>query len=135
MRLEAGGEFDRFAVRRVAIGFRPSLFARGKRGRIGQTLCRNQALESGKPMIVVTRAVVGLTAIGGRLEFSGQCCGPFFPREVALFGKPHRKRKGLCLPGLGKNRAAFVARESRQFRYALCSGLGFRLAQGDRPRG
>ncbi len=29
MRREAGGEFDGFAVRRVAIGFRPGLFARG----------------------------------------------------------------------------------------------------------
>ena len=133
MRRKPGGEFDRLAVGRVAIGFRPGFFACSERGRIGQTFCRHEALERGKPMIVVPRAVVGLTPIGSGFEFRGQRRGPFFPGEVALLGKPDCERKGLCLPGFGKDGSAFVARQARQFRNSLCSGLEFRLAQGDRP--
>ena len=94
MRREAGGEFDRLAVRRVAIGFRPGFFACSERGRIRQSFCGCEALEGGKPMIVVPRAVVGLTAIASSFELRGQRGGPFLPGEVALLGKPDCERKG-----------------------------------------
>src|SRR5579863_6117281 len=80
---EADGKLDWLTVRCVPIGFRPGFFACGERGRIGQTFCRNQAFESGKPMIVVSRTVVGLTAIGSGFELRGQRGGPFLPGEVA----------------------------------------------------
>src|SRR4029077_12426247 len=86
---EPGGQIDGFAVGCAAIGFRPSFLARDERGRIGQSFCRHQALESREPMIVVARAVVGLTAIGCGFELAGQRGGPFFPGEMTLFGKPH----------------------------------------------
>ena len=85
-------------------------------------------------MIIVARAVVGLTAIRCRFEFGGQRGSPFFPGEVTLFGKPDRQREGLGLPGFGKHGAALVAGQARQFGDSLCGGCGIRLAQGDRPK-
>src|SRR5690348_17608853 len=93
-RSEPGGELDRLAVWRMAIGLCPGFLTRGERGRIGQPFFRDEALERGQPMIVVTRTVVGLTAIGGRFEFRGQRRGPFLPGEMTLFGKPDCEREG-----------------------------------------
>ena len=55
-------------------------------------------------MFVVTRAVVGLAAIGGGLEFIGECCRPFLPGEMPLLGELDGERECLGLPGLGENR-------------------------------
>ena len=98
-------------MRRVAIGFGPGFLARGERGGIGQSFFRRQALESGEPMMIVARAVVGLAAIGGGFEFRGQRGGPFLPGEIALLGKPDGERESLRLPGLGEDGAARVARQ------------------------
>src|ERR1700687_1777920 len=63
------GEFHRFAVRRAAVGFGPRFFASEKRRGIGQALRVEQALQSRQPVVVVVRAIVGLNAASGGLEF------------------------------------------------------------------
>ena len=63
-------------------------------------------------MAIVTRAVVGLTAIFGSLEFVCQRGCPFFPCEVALLAELDGEREGLRLPWLGKYRPALVARQA-----------------------
>jgi hypothetical protein len=109
----SGDQLHWLAVRSATIGICPGLFAREQRGRIGQALGRDKALESRQPMLVVMRAVVGLAAIGSGLEFAGERCGPLLPREMPLLGELDGQRKRLRLPRLGKHRPAFVARQRR----------------------
>ena len=70
-------------------------------------------------MVIVMRAVVGLTAIAAALSSSASAAGPFLPSEMPLLGEFHGERKRLSLPRLGKHRPAVVARESRQRLQAL----------------
>src|SRR5258708_3104445 len=73
---------------------------------------RDQSLQRRQPIFVVARTVVGLSAIGGRLEFFGKRGGPFLPGEIALLGEFHCEGKCLCLPWFGKYRALLVPRHS-----------------------
>src|SRR4029077_10075647 len=82
----------------------PRFFAGGERCRVAQALGGNQSLQSRKPMFVVMRAVVGLTAIGGGLELLRKRRGPFLPSEMPMLGEFHGKRKRLRLPRFGKHR-------------------------------
>jgi hypothetical protein len=85
----SGTEFDGFAVGGVAVGVGPGFFASKERRSIGETFGGEEALESGEPMVVVMRAIVGFAAVGGGFEFRGECGGPFRPGEMALLGKFH----------------------------------------------
>src|ERR1700736_3910138 len=107
----ASRKLDRFSMRSMPVRLGPSLFARKQRRRIGQSLGQDQALQSCQPMMIVTCPVVGLAAVRCGLQFIGQRGRPLFPSEMSLFGKPHCHRKRLGLPGFGKYRAAFVARQ------------------------
>src|SRR5258706_11682824 len=71
-----GAEFDGLAVGGVAVGIRPGFFASQERGRIGQTLCCKQMLDSGEPGVVIMGAIVGGAAIGGRFLLRGEGGGP-----------------------------------------------------------
>jgi hypothetical protein len=84
-----GRKFDGLAVRGVAVGVGPGFFAGEEGGGIGKPFSAEQALESGKPVVVIMRAIVGLAAVGGGFEFGGEGGGPFFPSEVALLGEFH----------------------------------------------
>jgi|SRR5262245_325734 len=97
-----------FAMRRVPVGVGPGFFTLEKRGRIGQTLCRDKSFESGQPMLVITRAIIGITAICGGFKLIGKSCRPFFPTKVTSLGKLDSERERLCLPRLGEHRSALV---------------------------
>src|SRR5689334_11999861 len=101
-------------MRRVAVGIGPSLFALKKSGCIGQTFCRDEAFESGEPVLIVMRAIVGFTAIGGGLEFAGERCRPFFPSKVTCFGKLNSKGECLRLPRFREDWSIFVAGKTGQ---------------------
>jgi hypothetical protein len=73
-------------------------------------------------MVIVARAVVGLTATGSGSKLIGELCRPFLPSEVPLLGELYRECERLGLPGLGKHRLALA---SRQPRHCL-EALGFR---------
>src|SRR5262249_11216396 len=51
----------------------------------------------------------------------------------ALGGKPNGERKGLGLPGLGKDRTALVARERGQRSESVAIGLQVRHDRGSCP--
>jgi hypothetical protein len=61
-------------------------------------------------MVIIMRAVIGLTAVGRSPEFIGERTGPFLPSKIALLGEFNRERKCLSLPRLGEDRTEFVAR-------------------------
>ena len=98
----AGGELHRLPVRRMTVGIGPVFFAGEQGGRIGQAFGCDESLKGGQPVVVVVGTVVGLAAIGCRLEFGGERGGPFFPGEMALLGELDRKGERLSLPRLGK---------------------------------
>src|SRR5258708_7617150 len=52
---------------------------------------------------------------------------------MSLLGELDRERKRLRLPGLGKYRPAFIARQVRQSGESLRIGNGIMLAQGSHP--
>ncbi len=110
-----GTEFDGLSVRGVTIRISPGFFASEERRRIGQTFCGEKALKSRKPVVVVVRAIIGVAAVCGSLEFAGERGGPFFPGEMALLGEFHGESEGLGLPGLGKDRTTGIAGKLRQF--------------------
>jgi len=64
-------------------------------------------------MVIITRAVVGLTAVGGGSYFFGQRGRPFFPGEMPLFGELDRERERLGLPGFRKHRTVSILRQVR----------------------
>src|SRR5262249_26523079 len=105
-------EFDRFPMWSVPVGIRPRLLAGEKSLPVTQALFRNEPFESRQPVFVVTRAVIGLTSIGGRLQFVSKRGGPFFPGEVALLGKFHSHRECLGLPRFSKHRAVCITRQA-----------------------
>jgi len=70
-------------------------------------------------MLVIMRAVIGLTAIDGGLELVRKRGRPLFPGEMTLLGKFHCERKCLSFPRLAKYRPAVVARQARQRRKPL----------------
>jgi hypothetical protein len=90
-------------VGRVAIGVGPLVFSREEFGRARQLFGGDQAFERRQPVLVIVRAVVGFSAIRRRLQFTGKCGCPFFPGEMALFGKSHGEGEGLGLPWLGED--------------------------------
>src|ERR1700687_2346887 len=108
----AKNELAGLAVWRPPIGFGPGFFARehGRGGR--QTFLRYETLQSCEPMVIVVRAIIGLTAIGGGFEFIREGCRPLFPSEMPFGRQPDREREGLCLPRLGKDRSALIARQT-----------------------
>src|SRR5690242_2373413 len=63
------GQLDRLAVGSVTIGVSPGFFALQQRGGIGQTLAVYQVLQSRQPVVVIVRAIVGLTSLGRSSEF------------------------------------------------------------------
>jgi len=97
------------AVRRAAVGFNPFILAclQGVRG--DDALRGDEALESGEPMVIVARAVIGLAALARCGKFGPQRRRPFAPAEEAGFGQPDGERESMSLPRLGEDRAAFVA--------------------------
>src|SRR5713101_2135511 len=97
-------------MRGAPMSFGPGLLAREKRRRISQARGHDQALESRQPMVIVSRAVVRLTATGGGLEFIGERGRPFLPGEIPLLRELDRERESLGLPRLGKHRPLRVAR-------------------------
>src|SRR5258708_26807226 len=115
------------------VGLGPGLLSREQRSRIGQALVRDQALESHKPMIIVTRTVVRFPATRGDLELVGEGSRPFLPCEIPLLGELHRERKRLGLPRLGKHRPALVSRQPRQRMDARSFQYRIRPIQGSRP--
>src|SRR5258708_5913302 len=111
----------------ASVGLGPGLLSREQRSRIGQALVRDQVLESHKPMIIVTRTVVGFPASRGGFELVGEGSRPFLPCEIPLLGEFHRERERLGLPRLGKHRFALVSRQPPQRLATL------RLPYGNRP--
>jgi len=97
------------AVRRAPVGFNPFVLAclQGVRG--DDALRGDEAFESGEPMMIVARAVVGLTALARCGKFIPQRRRPFAPREEAGFGQLDGERESMGLPRLGEDRAAVVA--------------------------
>jgi len=65
-------------------------------------------------MVIVARAVVGLTAAASGLDFISECGRPFFPGEKALLGEFDRQRECLGLPRFSKNRPVLLAGGWRQ---------------------
>ena len=63
-------------------------------------------------MVIVARAVIGLTAIGGSFDFTGKSGCPLLPREIPLLGELDGEREGLGLPWFGKYGPAFVGRQA-----------------------
>src|SRR4051794_5859350 len=90
-------------MRRMPIRFLPFPLAREQSRRAGETLVVEQALESGEPMIVIPRAVVGLALPGRCGELGAERLAPFHPAEHPGLGELYGKREGVRLPGLGKN--------------------------------
>src|SRR6266571_6066512 len=84
-------------------------------------------------MLIVMRAVVGLAAIGGGLEFVRERSRPLLPGEIPLLGELHSEGECLRLPGLGKYRSAFIARQGRQSGKPFRIGCRIMLAQGSHP--
>src|SRR5260370_14392366 len=84
-------------------------------------------------MLVVTRTVVGLAAVCGRLELIGERSRPFLPREMPLLGELDGECERLGLPGLGKHGPALVARQTRQRREVFGLRNGIKPAQGSHP--
>ena len=98
----------------MAIGIGPGFLASFKRTPVGQTFRGNKTFECSHPMLVITRAVVGLAAVYGRPEFICKRGRPLLPGKMALLRKFDGKRKGLRLPGLGEDRPTVIARQARQ---------------------
>ena len=73
-------------------------------------------------MVVVARAIIGLTAVCGGLQLIGERGRPLFPSEMPLRRKADGKREGLCLPRLGKDRPTLIARQLREPRQILRLG-------------
>src|ERR1700682_3535658 len=84
-------------------------------------------------MLVIMIAIVRLASIFRGLQFGGQRPRPFLPGEVALLRELDREGEGLRLPGLGKNRTAFIAGKMRQIGKTLVAGITIACAQGSRP--
>jgi hypothetical protein len=115
LRISGGGaQLDGLAVGRAPIGFSPRFFARQHCRRVREVFRRCQTLQSCEPMVVVARAIIGLTAIRGGLQFIRERGGPLFPGEMPLLGKADGEREGLRLPRFGKDGSALIAREMRQ---------------------
>src|SRR5258708_21945814 len=115
------------------VGLGPGLLSREQRSRIGHALVRARAPERRKPMIILTRTVVGFPASRGGFELVGEGSRPFLPCEIPLLGELHRERKRLGLPRLGKHRFALVSRQPRQRLEMLGFQYGIRRTQGSRP--
>src|SRR5260370_20723598 len=84
-------------------------------------------------MLIVMRAVVGLAAISGGLEFVRERSRPLLPGEIPLLGELHSEGECLRLPGLGKYRPAFIARQGRQSGKPFRIGCRIMLSQGRHP--
>src|SRR5271165_7340040 len=84
-------------------------------------------------MVIITRAIVGLTASGGGLEFVCECGCPLFPGEMPLLRELDGERECLGLPGLGKHRPLCISRQVRRRWEAQELWNRIRLAQGNRP--
>src|SRR5260370_23285014 len=120
-------------MRCMSIRFGPGFLAFEHRRRIGQVLLCDETLESCQPMVVIARAIVRLAAIRRGLEFIRERGCPFTPCEVSLCGQPDRECECLCLPGLRKYRAAFVAGQTPQYRQTLRLRNWIRLDQDNHP--
>src|SRR5579863_591850 len=96
----------------VSIG--PCFLASSERPRIAQAFGSNEPLQSREPMLVISRTVIRLTAIGGGLQFIRKRGCPLFPGKMPLLGKFHGERECLRFPRLAKYRPAFVAGQARQ---------------------
>ena len=107
-------QLDGLAVRRVSVGSGPGLLSCLERAWISQPLRSDQALQSGQPVFVVARTVVGFATSGSGLEFIRQRGGPLFPGVMPLLRKRDRQREGLRLPWLSEDRSSFVTRQTRQ---------------------
>ena len=109
------------------VGLGPRFLARSQVRRIGQTLGCNRALESGQPMVIVTRAVVGLTAARGGAEFIGQRDRPFLPSELPLLRELDASANASACQG-SANTGSSASRERRWSTATLSSsgiGLGW----------
>src|SRR5258708_22128526 len=100
----------------MAIGIGPGFLASFKRTPVLQPFRGNKTCECRHPMLVITRAVIGLAAVCGRPEFICKCGRPLFPSKMPLLRKFDGERKGLRLPGLSEDRTAVIARQARQAR-------------------
>jgi hypothetical protein len=107
-------QIDGLSVRCMSIGVGPGFFASKHLVWIGKSFRSHEMFERGQPVFVVGGTVVRVATICRGLEFIGQRRRPLFPGEVALSRKAHGQRKGLGLPGFGKDGTAFVARERGQ---------------------
>src|SRR5215831_4365118 len=94
----------------MAIGICPGLLAAGKCDGSRQTFRGGEGFESGEPMFIVVRTIVGLTTICRCFELACEGGRPFLPCEVSLFGEFHGQRECLGLPRLGKQRSISVGR-------------------------
>src|SRR6266851_5036776 len=84
-------------------------------------------------MLIVIRAVVGLTAIGGGLDLIRERGRPLLPGKMPLLSEFDSESERLRLPGLGKYRAASIAWQARQRGEAFRIGNRIMLAQGSHP--
>jgi len=117
----------------MAIGVGPGFFAREHGCSVGETFSSDKTLERGEPMLIVTRAIVGLATVGGGFQFLSESRGPLFPSEMTEFGEFYGEGKGLRLPRFGEDRPAVVARKLGQRGERFGWRNGVRLAQGNRP--
>ncbi len=67
-------------------------------------------------MVIVTGAVVGLTANCSGAEFIGQGVRPFLSGEMSMLTERDRERKSLSLPGFGEHWALYIPRNARERR-------------------
>ena len=67
------GELDGLSVGCVAIRVRPGFLALAHGDPADEAFRRDEAFERGQPILVITGAIVGLTASGSGFDFVGKC--------------------------------------------------------------
>ena len=110
----AAVQLNRFAMRGTEIGFRPRLFSFAHRFAISEPLLDDKPFQRGKPVSIITRAVIGFAALRRSLEFGSERLCPLGPGEMALLGELDSERKCLRLPWLGEDGASIAARKPRK---------------------
>src|SRR5439155_21492291 len=109
-----GSQLDRLAVWRGPRGRVPVVDPLFKVVAPDDLLRGDETLEGGKPVLVVTRAVIGLAARGRVRERVAQRARPLRPAEDTPRVQRQRHCERLRLPGGVEGRSRVVARQRRQ---------------------
>src|SRR5215469_5492673 len=101
-------------MRCVTVGVRPGFFSREHGCGVGEAFRGYETLERRKPMFVVMRAIIRLTAVGSGLQLFGESRSPLLPGEVPLLGQFNGECECLGLPRLREHGSAIIARKLRK---------------------